>query len=165
MDINTQQLNERINNFISTFNELNEQIIHVNSALICERSYKKELHLRLEDLKKMDNKTLLIFSNEKFKKQLQREITYNINKTYNAIRKCIKIIQEYLELIENYNKIKRIIAIDGIFECQICCDFKTKIVTGMCGHILCIDCYNQLRTQSCPVCKHNYNGKIIKLYL
>lgn len=165
MDINVQDFNNRITNFISTYKELNEQIVHINSALVCERTYKTELHTRLEDLKKIDDKPLLIFSNEKFKKQFQREILYNINKTYNCIRKCIKTIKEYLQLIENYNNIKRIIATDGIFECQICCDFKTKIVTGMCGHILCADCYNNLLTQSCPVCKHNYNEKIIKLYL
>lgn len=157
-------LKDKIDLLINNFEDLDLQIKEISNKLIEQKKIKFDLHKSINIIKNININNNFKYSSQQNKLKLERELNYNIIKFNNDIKKNNIIINNYLQILDKFYKLKKIIIKDGIFECSICCDFKVKIITGYCGHIICNDCYDELKKNKCPLCNVNYNNKIIKLY-
>jgi len=74
--------------------------------------------------------------------------TLEYNKLTNTLKKRDDNGYQYIDegdIFKKYN--------DGNNICCVCND-TTEFVTTNCGHTLCIECWDKLKTQTCPLCRN-----------
>lgn len=50
-----------------------------------------------------------------------------------------------------------------VFDCYLCCDEFEKMADFSCGHEVCFNCLNSLRSLKCPFCRHELTSKDVGL--